>query len=177
MNTCWRLQTNLKLTKKEIILTMNEQPIAILPEEGEVEVWKTHPIFTQYEASSFGRIRNKKTQYILSNCKGQRGYLHVHLRAGINTEHGKLPKVHRLVAEAFYGMDPENREIDHIDRNPENNYYKNLQFVSRAENLANRGSERRTQVFMNKPALVLVSNEDNRLIKEYSCLREAIEDT
>lgn len=156
---------------------MNNKPTPILPATDEVEIWRTHPIYDYYEISSFGRVRNKENQYVLTNGKGPRGYLHVHLRRGISNVNGKLAKVHRLVAEAFHGLDPENREIDHIDRNPENNYYKNLQFVSHIENIANRREDREPYVLMHRPALVLVDNDTKELIKEYSCLREAMEDT
>jgi hypothetical protein len=93
-------------------------PEPILPSPGEIEIWKTHPIYTEYEISTFGRVRRKSTQYIMSACVNARGYLAVHLRAGIEEKDGKFCRVHRLVAETFLGDAPgPDYECDHLDRN------------------------------------------------------------
>ena len=53
--------------------------------------------------------------------------------------HGhKLVKVHKLVAETFIGTVPENKCIDHIDRNKLNNSISNLRIVTYSENSLNR---------------------------------------
>ena len=51
----------------------------------------------------------------------------------------KTLPVSRLVA-LHYIPNPENKpEVDHIDRNPSNNHVSNLRWVTRQENLDNRG--------------------------------------
>ena len=50
---------------------------------------------------------------------------------------GKAVHVHTLVALAFIGPRPEGKEVDHIDKDRANNYYKNLRYVTRKENMAN----------------------------------------
>lgn len=45
--------------------------------------------------------------------------------------------VHRLVVETFIGHIPEDMEIDHIDRDPNNNRVGNLRIVTHRENMLN----------------------------------------
>ena len=44
----------------------------------------------------------------------------------------------RVVAECWLGDRPEGYEIDHIDRNSQNNLYTNLRYVTRSEQMKNR---------------------------------------
>jgi len=62
------------------------------------------------------------------------GYYHVHLRIGelgIN----RTPLVHRLVADAFIGLCPEDKsQINHKDSDKTNNHVDNLEWVTNSEN-------------------------------------------
>ena len=40
-----------------------------------------------------------------------------------------------MVAECWLGEKPEGYEIDHIDRNSQNNDYRNLRYVTRSEQM------------------------------------------
>lgn len=153
----------------------NEIIKPILPEPGEKEIWKEHPIYTHYEVSTFGNVRVKKTGKLLNPRASVRGYHRVHLRQGIDNKNGKYVRVHRLVGETFYGLHPD-LEIDHIDRNRINNYWKNIRWVTKQENCKNCKKTRRPKVFMNRPAIVLLSREDGKLIKEYKNLQEAVDE-
>ena len=53
-------------------------------------------------------------------------------------DYAKVVYVHRMVYEAFKGEIPEGMEIDHIDRNRQNNNPDNLRVVTRSENNKNR---------------------------------------
>ena len=148
----------------------------ILNQLGE-EVWKTCSNYPAYEVSNFGQVRNKKTKNIMkpnySNC-GK--YAQVHLRIGVPGVNGKTAYVHRLVAEEF--LDPptkENLVIDHKDRNTQNNYYKNLHWVSQKQNRANsRNPEKR--ISSDADPIVLVDLETNEPIKYYESCIEAAND-
>jgi len=51
---------------------------------------------------------------------------------------GKFYKLHRVIWEMHNGPIPDNLEIDHIDRNAENNLISNLRLASRVRNAYNR---------------------------------------
>lgn len=53
--------------------------------------------------------------------------------------------IHRLVYTTFIGNIPENMEIDHIDRNRENNHVYNLRCVTKKENCKNRNAKSKTK--------------------------------
>lgn len=99
------------------------------------EEWKVIPSHPNYEASSFGRIRRFKNKRVLKTADADkiRPYQVVCLFTN-----GKqyTKKAARLVWEAFNG--PCGETIDHIDRNPANNYISNLRCVSCEENYKNR---------------------------------------
>lgn len=151
-------------------------PEPILPTPGEEEVWKTHPIYTEYEVSTFGNVRRIRTQYVMTPSLNGRGYFIVHLRAGIENKDGKWCRIHKLVAETFLGTAPgPEYECDHRDRNRQNNYYKNLRWATHLENMANC-RKRHKQVFMDRPAIVLLDKNTNELIREFKHLEEVVQE-
>lgn len=152
------------------------QPTPILPSPEEKEIWKTHAIYTEYEISTFGNVRRKKNQYMMTPSTNGRGYSVVHLRAGVEGKNGKYLRVHRLVAETFLGDAPgPEYECDHLDRNRQNNYLGNLRWTTHPENMAN-SRPRRKQVFMDRPALVLLNKNTDELIREFDCLADVCEE-
>ena len=58
--------------------------------------------------------------YLAINCKIENKKLNCYL--------------HRLVAEAFLGINPEKREVNHIDGDKTNNNLSNLEWVTHSEN-------------------------------------------
>lgn len=56
----------------------------------------------------------------------------------INDGNCKRVMIHRVVAECWLGDCPDNYEVDHIDRNPHNNDYRNLRYVTKGEQMKNR---------------------------------------
>ena len=99
---------------------------------GKHEIWKTVKDYENYSISSFGRIRNNKTDRILKPGKNADGYHQVHL-----SKNGKEKKhrINRLVAIAFLPNHDDKPKVDHIDREQiTNNNITNLRWASSSEN-------------------------------------------
>ena len=89
-----------------------------------------------YEISEDGRIfRNIKSKKQLKLVKNNRNYW---LAFGSINGIKFTVTVHSLVAECWLGPCPSNYEIDHIDKNKDNNHYTNLRYVTHSENNLNR---------------------------------------
>lgn len=94
-----------------------------------IERWNDVKDNPKYEVSNTGRVRNKKTERILSQSLNRpNGYL----RVGID---GKHYYVHRLVADSFYDGDHTNMDVNHRDGNRTNNELSNLEWVTRKYNI------------------------------------------
>jgi len=93
------------------------------------EIWKDiENTNKKYEVSTYGRVRNKKTGFILKPRKRPDGYIDIDIC-------GKKPKIHRLVAQAFI-PNPDNKpEVNHIDENKQNNNINNLNWMTHIENI------------------------------------------
>lgn len=81
-----------------------------------------------YEASSDGHIRNKKTGKILAEFVGKDGYLRTQFDRKTRT-------VHRVIARAFIPADVGKDFVNHKDGNKRNNSVKNLEWCTREENM------------------------------------------
>lgn len=111
------------------------------------ELWKPIKGYEErYLISSCGRVKRiartipsnfyncfdrKLPEMILKPRKTKNGYLIISLFNGIFQ---KNYFIHRLVAEAFINKPEGKNYIDHLDGDKLNNYYKNLEWVSIAEN-------------------------------------------
>lgn len=88
-----------------------------------------------YEVSDRGRVRNARTDYVLSPYALRDGYLQVRLpRSGEMRR--KNWAVHRLVLAAFVGPCPEGMEGCHNDGNRTHNTLDNLRWDTRSGNAA-----------------------------------------
>lgn len=99
------------------------------------EVWKQIIDYPNYSISNFGYVKNTRFDKILVNNKLRDGYLRVCL-----SKNGKQKcfLISRLVGEYFLDNFNPSLDIDHIDRNPQNNNINNLRCVNRSENCRNR---------------------------------------
>lgn len=99
-----------------------------------------------YEVSDRGRVKSLDRLICHSNGKVttfsgcerrlklvHTGYLAVTLSKGCKP---KTKYVHSLVAESFLGDKPKGLDVNHIDGDKKNNSLKNLEYVTRSENLA-----------------------------------------
>ena len=85
-----------------------------------------------YDISNYGQVYSYKRKILLKHTI--RKYDIVGL---IKDGKKKQYKVHRLVALAFINNPNEYPEIDHIDRNKQNNYVDNLKWCNRSMNMLN----------------------------------------
>lgn len=96
------------------------------------ERWRTVVGFEKYEVSDHGKIRNAKGK-VLKQQRLESGYALLHLRhEGVR----KTVLVHRCVATAFVNNKDRKPEVNHKDGVKTNNYYKNLEWATRLENVA-----------------------------------------
>ena len=103
----------------------------------EVEIWKPieidKPGFNSngFYVSNFGRVLSPRNEIIGFGNLNYR-YKSIWLRHKNGNRYG-FP-VHILVAKAFLQQSEGRDCVNHIDGNPSNNYYLNLEFVTKAEN-------------------------------------------
>ena len=96
-----------------------------------MEEWRPIECATNYEVSSLGKVRNKKTKNILSGTVNNKGYIRYDL--SINGKR-KAKSGHRLVAEAFIAKVNGKTIINHKDGNKTNNNVDNLEWCNNKEN-------------------------------------------
>lgn len=89
-----------------------------------------------YEVSEDGRIfRNVKSKKQLKISQNADGYRVVSVT--IKQQHKRV-YIHDAVAECWWGEKPDGLEVDHADRNKDNNHYTNLRYVTKSEQMKNR---------------------------------------
>ena len=91
----------------------------------------SHPIYSQYSASKDGQILSNKRRKILKANSFPNGYKFFTL---YESNIRKSYLFSRFVYECFKGNIPDDKEVDHIDSNKENNSIKNLQLLTHKEN-------------------------------------------
>lgn len=112
---------------------LQENKIEIKPpkyykKDLEGEQWRIILENPLYSVSSFGRVRNNKTNRLLHEDNSQK-----YVRVSLNDK--KHYYLHRLVYCTFYDdYDLNGYVIDHIDNNPKNNKLDNLQKITYSEN-------------------------------------------
>lgn len=109
---------------------------------NEKEVWKPILWSRGYWISSFGNIGRRKSKskewILLKPCYSKIPHKE-YARIGIKSKDGsfKLYSVHRLVANEFR-VNPnllERNQINHLDGNPKNNHWRNLQWCTNKMNM------------------------------------------
>ena len=100
------------------------------------EVWKDIKGYPNYQISNYGRVWSKTSQRYLAMHPNNKGYLQVHMIC-INGK-AKHELVHRLVALAFIDNPTGKPEVDHIDKDRQNNRADNLRWLTKSENNQNK---------------------------------------
>ena len=104
-----------------------------------MEEWRICYETDEYEVSNLGQVQNVKTGRILKKSIDKYGREVVSIRVDGQT---RTRKVHRLVAEAFYGDDCVGLDIYHRDKDQTNNQLDNLIISTRAEVTRNLNRKR-----------------------------------
>lgn len=105
-------------------------------ESFEEEIWKQLIENPNYFISNFGRFksitRKNRQEKLLRINVNKRGYCY----CNISTNHRVTKvKIHILVAKYFV-LNPDNKEtVNHKDGNKFNNFYRNLEWLTRKENI------------------------------------------
>ena len=112
--------------------------------------------FPNYAISNCGRVININKRMIVRPYLNNAGYFLI-------TLNNKNIALHRLVCELFVGEPTKtDNVVNHKDFCRNNNYFKNLEFVSAAEN---------TRYTHNKPVDML--DDNGQIIKTFASLKEA----
>ena len=96
--------------------------------------WRTVQEFPTYEVSRDGRVRNAKTNHVLSQFKINSGYYVTSFSDSIlGKNHKRL--THRVVALAWCDNPDSKNVVNHINSNKLDNRAENLEWVTTRENL------------------------------------------
>lgn len=97
----------------------------------EGEIWKTVPGFSRYEASTFGRLRNNKSQKLMSDRALDGGYINNSLINDENKE--KKSKRHRIIALTFIPNIENKPTVNHKNHIRNDNHIDNLEWATMKE--------------------------------------------
>lgn len=108
-------------------------------------LFRVHPIFTSYVISNKGHVLSLLSGKFLEPQKNiQTNYLQFGIRKDGDTV---LKAGHRLVTEAFLGLSE--LEVNHKDKNRQNNSLDNLEYVTSSENTIHSRMGKKRFVFSN----------------------------
>ena len=106
-----------------------------------MEIFKVIKEYPLYSVSTEGRIRKNSNGKIMTPSKKPNGYMSINLF--MHDGRRKKELVHRLVALTFLNNEKHLPEVNHIDGIRDNNCLDNLEWVTRAENVAKSSAPRR----------------------------------
>ena len=116
---------------KRVIINKKEIPEL---NENDEEIWKDLPqelLLSKYQVSNLGRIKNKRTEYILTQNPRKDGYVSNSLFLDNNTHKSIL--IHILIAKTFID-NPENKlTVNHINIKRYDNRVINLEWDTHSE--------------------------------------------
>lgn len=118
----------------------------------EIEEWKLIPNSKSYAISNFGGIKRlsrrrwmemnkcwsiKPEKMLISSTKNSKGYVRIRI---CYKNYSQMESIHRLVAMMFKVNPNPTRfnQVNHIDGNKENNYWRNLQWCTNSMNQRHR---------------------------------------
>jgi len=132
----------------------------------DIEIWKSIQEYENYEVSTFGNVRNKKTGRILKQAITS-GYYCV----GLSSIKTKTYSVHRLVAKSFIPNLENKEQINHKDKNRLNNNINNLEWMSAGENNKHR-SDGVKQTTNQNLEIYRINPNTNEILEKYNSIED-----
>lgn len=104
--------------------------------------WRQFPNHPMYEVNNIGEVRRKDTHRIRKPIRIKNGYMTIML-----TDNGKheLEYIHRAVAKAFIENTNNYPQVNHLDKNRENNSVENLEWCTATRNVQHSKGKRIAQ--------------------------------
>ena len=129
-------------------------------------VYRVHQVYDLYAANENGEVIHIIKKVPMKGIKKHPGYMHCKVRK--YGERQKSYLVHRFVWECFNGLIPEEKVIDHINNNKEDNRLCNLQLVTPQEN-CKKSAKNRDYTFAaknhkNKKCVKAINIETNEVL-------------
>lgn len=138
-----------------------------------MELWKSMPNFSKYEASTLGNVRNKNTKYVLKPTQ-DRGYLVISKIMDDNNKRKHL-SIHRAIAVTFI-PNPMNKEtVNHINHNPLDNRVENLEWASKKEQIIHqRKPSYNVKKLCNARKVLRICIDTDEVLQKYESIRDAV---
>lgn len=128
----------------------------------------------KYMVSDFGSVKNINTGKLMSVQVSKLGYSHINLWDG--AKYNKA-YIHRLVALHFIPNTLNKPEVNHLDFNPRNNAYSNLEWVTESENRLHSSNIKNVWGFAKEKVPVLCINKRGNIVNTYKSISDAERDT
>ena len=146
-----------KKIKKEVI--KNETKLNIKLEKNErFKLLNLENYDNLYKISNYGKVFSLRTNDYMKTTENNNGYTIIRL-TDINSK-SKIYRIHRLVALLFVKNKDNKDVVDHINNRRNDNYYKNLRWVTTKENMQN--ISRNTIYTQKNNTIVNNNNETNK---------------
>lgn len=128
------------------------------------EIWKDSPIYPdRYEVSNLGRVRNKSLNKIMKQQFHKDGYYQITLS---KNKVKQTVLVHRLVASLFCEGEEGSKEVNHKDCDKTNNSSRNLEWVTRSDNLKHAYKNKLMEKIGSRNGRSLLKEDDVKSIKD-----------
>lgn len=125
---------------------------------------------SRYLISRVGKVKIVSTGKLMSIQTNESGYSHVNLWDGNKIEKAYI---HRLVA-IHYIPNPQNKpEVNHLDFDPRNNHYTNLEWATESENRLHSVKYRGVFGSAKRKIPVMCISKEGLLINTYDCISDA----
>lgn len=130
-----------------------------------MEQWKnlTIPGYEHFMISNQGRVYNSRMKKLIAIGDNGRGYKNCKIKSNGKT---LTLYIHRLVAEAFLPNWDKELQVNHIDKNKNNNTVSNLEMVTDSQNKKHSHEEYKQAHIRSQGKILQVYDLQNNLIDE-----------